>query len=481
MKKRFITLFICLLCTVFVFSGCGLGSYITNNKDKGNGGILNPGGPNGSGGPENPGKPAESNDYTATVYYNNKVFDPGDYEITVVWRNSLSIVKEPLGADGKANAGVLDGDYNVYLEGLPDIYSYNPGGTMATDDQKNVAILITDIRKPVSGTGTGMYNCFVVNHDGTYRAEVKKEGQYVFYQYAPMSEGWYKIESWVNAYDDEVDPYIQRYGGTFANKWPEELITAGGFQLAGGFTKNFRYDVQIAKQYVGNTFTFAVTAASKFNEFPVKVDFAITYMGEYRDSYYDVRTVRAKEATVQAAEPEPGETFKFADMGTYTFDMANYKFNDETGLYHRYDTVLYADNSYGYGVGYGPVLYCNIKNAIPSYTRINSLYTAHAVSTPYGTDNFLLFYNVWLEDEQKHVTLDYKEFIRQDYGNVCNSQGYCYVTTELKEFLQDFAMQRELWTDGVDEPLPGEYFTPEHRGYFAKQDALWLFACGFYS
>ena len=477
MKKAFITLIVILLCFITVLSGCGLGTEIVHNKDKNNGGTVN-GGHEGPDDPFKPGEPEVSRDYTVTVYYKNALFDPGETEITVVWRNSVFIKKELLGADGKANAGELSGDYNVYLEGLPDKYAYNPGGTTATDEQRNVAIILTDIRKPVSGTGTGMYQCFQVKYDGTYRAEVKGDGKYVFYEYTPTSEGWYKIESWVNVYADVVDPYIQKYNGNSAWKTPGDIVTGGGFQLAGGFTKNFRYDVQIGKQYVGNAFTFAVTAASKYNEYPVKVDFAITYIGEYRDSYYDVRKPRAEEATVKAEEPAEGETFVWSDMGTTVFDMDNYRFNENTGFYHRYDSELYAEDSLGYGVGYGPILYCSIRKAIPCYSLINSLYTANAVSTPYGIVNYLLVYNSWLEEEQKYVTLDYQDFIRLDYANVCNSQGYCYVTPELKDFLQLFAETNELWTDGVDDFNTG---TPERKGYFAKQDALWLFACGFYS
>ena len=59
---------------------------------------------------------------------------------------------------------------------------------------------------------------------------------------------------------------------------------------------------------------------------------------------------------------------------------------------------------------------------------------------------------------------------------MCNRDGRCYVTEELKAFLQKFAENQSLYTDGVC-PLDG---TPESLGYSANQDGLWLFACGFY-
>lgn len=479
MKKKIFTLLICFLCLVTVFSGCGLGTYVTNNKNKD---------PSGTTKPENPGNPGnhpvDNYDYIVSVYYGKKLFDPGENDITVVWRNSEEIIRVRLGADGKANAGELEGDYSVYLEGLPTKYTYNPGAYVATEEERQITLLLTDIRKPERGDGKGLYvseGCYVVKFDGTYRAEISKEGQRVYYEYTPTAGGWYKIESWVNVYEDVVDPYIIRYSGSSAFKYDPQTIEDGGFQLNGGFTKNFRYDVQIDKNEVGNAFTIAVMAVSKFSEYPVYVDFAISYVGEYSSSYSDVRTIRAKAATTKAAEREKDETYTWADMNTRNFDMSNYKYNEGTGFYHRYSEELYADNSYGYGAGYGPILLCSIKNKLPSYDIYDStttLYNAHNVSTERGPVNFLLLTNIWVEEEKKYVTYDYQEFIRTDYGGKCNSEGYCYVTPELKDFLQTFAEQKGLWTDGIDDFNTN---TPEAKGYYAQVEAFWLFACGFYT
>ncbi|MCH5142795.1 MAG: hypothetical protein J1G07_03685 [Clostridiales bacterium] len=492
MKKRLLTIFICFLCFVAFFSGCGLGSYIDHNKDKGQQSTITPGGPNNPN-PGNPGKPDDPDNppvgkknYTVTVYYKNKIFNPGNLNVTVVWRNSQSIIRVALGADGKADAGELEGDYNVYLEGLPSNsnYTYDPSGYVATEAEPFVAILLTDIQEPQRGNGLGLYEnegCYTANKEGTYRAQIEYEGQFRYYQYT-LSPGWYKIESWVNAYEDNVDPYVVRYSGTTGFKQVDKTIESGGFQLAGGFTKNFRDDIQIANQ--GQTVTYAVTAVSKFSEYPLYVDFAIVYLGDYKDSYSDVRTIRAQRARGTAKDPGSDEHFEWADMGTKVFDMDNYKFNENTGYYHRYSMELYGDNPLGHGKGFGPILYCSIKNSLPSYTFLPSLYNAHNVQTEMGPVNFLLIYNVWLEDEKKYVTYDYQEFIRSTrdpigYGATCNKDGYCYVTQELKDFLQAFAEGYELWSDGVKERA-GFTGTPESNGYVAKQDALWLFACGFY-
>ena len=134
-----------------------------------------------------------------------------------------------------------------------------------------------------------------------------------------------------------------------------------------------------------------------------------------------------------------------------------------------YDAELYADNK-----GYGPELLCAIRKPIESYTVVPSLYEANNIG-PNGA-NYLMLYNTWIEEEQKFATFDYTNFIRVDYYRVCNSDGVCYVTDELITFLQKFAMNHSLYTDGVG---AGDG-TPEKNGYTANQDSLWLFACGIY-
>ena len=126
---------------------------------------------------------------------------------------------------------------------------------------------------------------------------------------------------------------------------------------------------------------------------------------------------------------------------------------------------------------------CALKSRLPSYT-VNTLSNANAAGLG-GGSNFLRLYNVWLEEEQKYVVIDYTAFIREDYYRVCNKEGMCYVTEELKEFLQTYAEGHSLYTDGIgiDKDNNEGYEngnTPEQLGYTANQDALWLFACGVY-
>ena len=496
MKKKLFAVIATLVAALLCASGCDVGSFIDNGGNKRPGAsTTNPENPENPD-PENPEIP-DINDthYRTSVYFGGKLFLPGDLEITVVWRNDNAIIRVPLGADGRADAGELDGDYRVYLEGLPSIYAYDPNDSIASSDERKVSINLESLKTPVSGNGEGLYSnegCYSLQYDGIYRAVVKSDVARVYYDYKPTAAGYYSIEAKVNVYDDAVNPFIDIYGGNSQFKIFSHTIDGGGFSLEGGYTKNFRHEVRVDKTEVGNAFSFAIGAQSKDRSYPVNVDFRVKYEGEYSNENADIRVKRAQEAYLKAADPKTGEQFYFADACPRTeaeaaaylaktgrniqdakiFDASYFRFNPNTGFYHYYNEELYSDNKLGYGAGYGPFLTCAITKAIPSYP-VTTLYYANYVGIG---QNFLRLSHVWIEEEQKYATFDYTEFIRTDYFRVCNKDGVCYVTRELKEFLQIFAENHSLYTDGLT-PSPD---SPEYNGYSAKQDALWLFACGFY-
>ncbi len=489
MKKKFIIFITAFLSSVMLFSGCGFGSYIENSKptkptvDPNVPVKPNPGDPID---PDDPTPTPQNPNYTVTLYNGTQPYIPGDEEITVVWKNDYSAHRVLLGEDGKADAGELDGDYAIYLEGLPSEFTYNPSAYTATSDDHNVSILLTKIRSHESGGGTGIWDCYKVRYDGTYRVNVTSASAVRYYEYTPEAAGVYSVVSWVNAYENEVNPYINIFNGTIAFKWFDRRLDGGGFSLEGGYTKNFRHQYSVDRTEVGNTFTFAIGAETKSGVYPVKIDFAITYEGPYQSADTDVRVIRATEAKQVAAEKKAGQQFVYAnelsasgikdpdDPLFKNFDASVIRYNDNTGFYHYYSEELYGDNHLKYGKNFGPILCCALTAHLPSYT-ITTLYNANAAGLG-GGSNYLKLYNVWLESEQKYVVMDYTSFVRVDYYDKANREGMCYVTKELKEFLMTFAERQSLYTDSVC-PLDG---TPEGLGYTAKQDALWLFACGVY-
>lgn len=491
MRKKLIAIFAVLTAALLCASGCNMGSYIENGG-KEPPSITNP--PETP--PENPGGPVvDDNHYRASVYFGGELFLPGEEEITVVWRNDNEIIRVLLGQDGRADAGELDGDFRVYLENLPSQYAYDPNDSIASSDERRVSINLESLQTPVSGNGEGLYSntgCYSLQYEGIYRATVKTEFSRVYYDYKPTRSGYYSIEAKINVFDDEVNPLLDVYSGNSQFKVFSRTVDDGGFSLDGGYTQNFRYEVNVDKNEVGNAFSFAIGAQSKSKVYPVDVDFKIKYEGEYSSGYTDIRIKRAQEAFLTAPPPKAGEKFYFADECPRTaedaaaylgktgtdirnakiFDANYFRYNPNTGFYHYYNAELYGDNRLGYGAGFGPFLTCAITMPIASYP-VTTLYDANFVGLG---QNFLKLTNVWIEEEQKYATFDYTDFIRTDYYRVCNSDGVCLVTRELKEFLQKFAENHALYTDGL---TAGEN-SPEYLGYSANQDALWLFACGFY-
>ena len=463
-----------LLALVLFVSGCGVGSYMSGGK-KPDGSLTRP-----DDGDKNP--PEKEEEYKAYVYLNNVPFSSADREITVVWRGADNEVRVPLGDDGSASAGALDGDFSVTLEGLPDKYAYDENAYTATADSRVVSIALETVQKPESGDGTKLYRsegCYMVKYDGYYRTEIKSKWTKVYYEYTPTAAGFYSIESKVSIYAGMVNPTLDIYNGNTAFKIYAMTLDGGGAALDGGYTKNFRYECRIDKTEVGNSFTVAVGAQTKDNKYPVSVTFRIRYEGEYSSSNSDIRIIRAKEAYMKPAEPGKNQKFVFADRGTKVFDARGYKFNPVTETYHVYDETLYADDRYGWGAGYGAQLLCALKTTLPSYpkmtlTQPSCMYNFDKVGE-YG-QNYFRLYNMWIEEEQKFAVFDYTKFIRDDYYGYANSQGMVFVTRELQRFLQKFAENHSLWVDGMD----AEPSTPEDLGYSANQDALWLFACGYY-
>ena len=482
MKNKFVSaLAAVMLSFVLCLSGCSLGNYYDKGADKPTVDNGNTDDPNGT----DPDPSDTDAHYTVTVFYDSKPFVPTDFDVTVVWQNDSDVVRCLLDANGKADAGVLDGDFNIYLSGLPDTYTYTPNGYKATSDDRQISVLLTSVITPATGNGSNMYvnlGCYHTRMEGTYRAYIERENQVLYYEFQPPIDGAgvYAIESWVNVYEDKINPYIDVYGGSSSYKWYNRRLDGGGAGLNGGFTKNFRWEIAVSQSEVGSSFTFAVGGVSKSQTYPLYVDFAITWIGNYTSDYADIRPQSAKEARGKTPEPKKGQVFVSADLGTKVFDAGKYKKSPNTGRYHLYDTELYGDNPLGYGKGYGPMLMCAIKKPMESYNVVPSLYDANIVG-PNGA-NYLMLYNVWIEEEQKFATFDYTSFIRNDYYRVCNSDGVCYVTDELIAFLQKFAENHSLYTDGIGGVNGGFEFghTPEQAGYTANQDSLWLFACGIY-
>lgn len=394
-------------------------------------------------------------EFCVSLVYNKKIFIPTE-KITVYWADDYSQYSQEIDSEGYAKIK-LDGDFNVYLSGTPSGYTYNPNIYTADNENPVIEIELLRVGKISKGKGTALYKEYEIISAGTYRSEIKQKNKQVFYEFQPKTSGYYVIESLVNVYEDTVNPKIDVYSGTTSFKNYSETIDSGGKSLKGGYTKNFKWTVQLTDAMLSNVYTFAVYCDSKDGIYPVYIDFTITYMGEYIVNPTATKLMHAEEAnfitaegkgTYRNADGGTGSYYEHRTNGTGILDGSNFKYNEATGYYHVYDSSTDT---------YGPILCAAITSPCAFYDESLDKIESHGnkdLTVSSGTEN-------------------YKQFIEISYAATCNSDGVCYVTKELKEFLQKFSISQGLFSDGNG-------FCEDPSKVYATEDNQWLFACGYY-
>lgn len=394
-------------------------------------------------------------EFIVSLYYNKKVFVP-DETITVYWADEYTKHSQDIDSEGYAKIK-LDGDFSVYLSKAPDGYTYNPNIYAANNDNPIIQIELLKISKISKGKGTGLYKEYKISNSGTYRCEVANKSKQVYYEFAPKTSGYYVIESIVNVHEDLVNPMMDAYSGTTAAKYFNETINDGGKSKKGGYTKNFKWTVQLTEAMISNVYTFAVYCEVKNGVFPAYVDFTITYIGEYIVDPTVTKLMYAEEANFVTAEGKGkymnadggfGSYYTSKTNGSGILNGDNFKYNEETGYYHLYNEKTDT---------YGPILCAAITTPCAFYEESLNKIESHGnkdLTVSNGTEN-------------------YKQFIEISYAACCNSDGVCYVTKELKEFLQKFSISQRLFIDG-------DGFCEATSKVFAVEEDQWLFACGYY-
>ena len=375
--------------------------------------------------------------------YNGKPFtETSGTPIVVTWNDGVSYVDATADENGVATAIGLDGDYRVSVKNLPSDYTYNPNIYFATNDTPEIVIEILKLGS-TSGMGTSEYKRKVLKTTSVYRAELKNNSQKIYFEFKPSKSGTYTIESWVSVSDDKVNPKIDVYTNNSAA--PIYLYTLDGGGSEGKYTRNFKYEVEIADEMISTggqvVFIFAVyTNARNDKYFPATIDFAVQYEGGFElnhiqsefmvpNELYGIMADKLKEIQAMSLEeflaeycpvgkedyyealvypeilsidnrtlsdgtllndyfnkckPEVrdiaeeylqsyfNEYYKDADGKTWHNPSTNigglsvligtdYRYNEATGFYHKYSESTYASDPYGYGAGYGPIVYADIS------------------------------------------------------------------------------------------------------------------------
>ena len=214
-------------------------------------------------------------------HYENYVPDVPMY---AQWTNGYNYYTADFDENGVASVSGLDGDYDVTVYGLPAHLAYNSNVHTASNFNKDIVIDVYEIQKVKTsgGAGNGLYNCIPLSGKAVYSVTLESAKDVVYFQFDPRESGMYSVESWVDVTENKYNPQCDVYTGTFAAKYFAYTLDDGG--ASGGYTQNFRHEVKIADDEIGNSFTFAIKASSKNGDYPVTVIFALQLDGGFTNN-----------------------------------------------------------------------------------------------------------------------------------------------------------------------------------------------------
>ncbi|MBQ2769592.1 MAG: hypothetical protein IJF44_06440 [Clostridia bacterium] len=476
-----------------------------------------------------------TDDFTVTLHADGQPYAPR-MQMYARWSDGFSVHTSPFNKDGVAKIDGLDGDYRVTLSAVPNEYTYDPNSSLATNDNRNIVLNLYTLNR-LSGGGTGPYDCYHFKKTGVYCAVLNNSEEAIFFQYAPERSGTYTIESWADTTADNINPYIEVYGGHSQYKY--YITTTDGGGSIGSYTINFIHTVQIADENISSggqaVYTFAVKADSKNNRYPITVTFAVKRDGDFELNYgpnnsigkgmaipkYDFSTYNVADHEYGAGYTKKYPEYKYeGSANTYIFDEKRFKLWETDkggdGFYHVYDKDLYPETD-----GYGPILYANVTSANRFLDRaftqieynsngetINSALTVNGLNykhffegytflSTYGNINGGSYYcsNVCPCHDASQGTANWAcpptcgncdrecrkcptELIgHEGYQAYANSDGVVAVTEELKEFLLGYCTKQMFFYDGTGtlekQPYNGVY-------YQAVGQSGWLFGCVYY-
>ena len=471
--------------------------------------------------PSGPVNVNDKNVYSVMLLKEGQPYSP-EIEIYAQWTDGYSYYTAKFDENGVAAVSGLDGDYTVTLSAVPVGYTYNTNGYKVSNDNRqiNVEIYRTYYGE---GDGTGLYYPLVksLSYYGVYEITVNGPDDVVYCRFLPTEKGIYNIESWVDVYEDNVNPKMDRYHGTLAYLWYEETIDDGGMESKTGFTKNFKYTYTLVEEEVGNQFTFGVRAVAKDGRYPVTVKVAVERIGDPPQKYFRAQAV--PQEVIRYA-PKGAGNFVWAENGGTMFDQSMYKLwrteDGGDGYYHLYDEQKYASTN-----GYGPTLYAKISQASrydaalnqveyqgPGNNKLTQMTDAtHFLSYKHLIEGFGALSLVRVTDPQSgdigsyyctgnctchgdvslgmHIAckegctkcdpmcrlIPAELYGAPGYADGANSDGCYPVTEELKIFLQMYAINQAFFVDGT-----GAIETHEDYPMDSDEESQWLYCCGFY-
>lgn len=456
MKK--ILICISFLLTLLSLVGCVGETNSGNGNGSGTGPDINGGGDNID----------DSNliEYTAKIYRNGRLWVP-NMDIYAIFYNESSTTRVLI--DGFTGEAIFkgDGEYSVHLSTVPTGYTYDPNAYIVTPQHTEANINLEAIQQYTSGTGarSPMSQAYRIEKNGFYTVDIASPSSLVYFQIKPSMPGEYQIESVSDIYDDSINPTLYFFDGH--QTWRDEnnpyIVNDGGTSLSGGYTKNFTYNLTWDVSQISQWQNFAIQAEQKYSDYPIKVSFRVKYIGEYHMDYPDRYPVYPTAEILDVMVDE-GTTLKAVSDVSPNFDQFKTIYDANEDVWRKYDET--AQNNYG------ARLVAYVNTTIPSLDFSFQTIIGHEVfGLSIGDEcfDYFLFGTGPLTDPVSGAPLIYQG---NSYAAHCNDQGVCYVTNELKDFLQRIVIQRNYFFDGQG--------LLEGNGYSSGQDNQWLFACGYY-
>ena len=504
--KSFLFVILALIIAVS-FTGCG--EYIYGvNAPSNNPSTSNPGGnrpnPNPDDDPDPKPKPNPNPDddpdpddekriFTVTLVKDGVTYTNTE-GIKAQWVNRFGVYSAEFDK-GVATIEGLDGEYHVTLSSLPQEkgkeYTYDCNGYIANNTRKDIKIELLEI---LNASG-GMNGWTELKKLGTYRTTIRTKSHEVFYYYYPDLPGWYSITSWVDTTENKINPKVNIYNGNAFSgfKVLDRTIDSGG--SSGTYTKNFRFEVKLSSDEIGNNQIFGVMADSA-GGYPVTVDFTVKYEGEYiRQDFGD--PIYAEGPFYTGAKPSGTFDYAYKDNPkgndkfgnpTYNLDESNVKLKETgegAGYYHLYDEEKYADNG-----GWGPILFAKITKDTEAVWTMN-LDGTHVDGgfnwNWLGMDGGMVSCIIGAYDYAYMISnsKDDNGVQHWGYAQYCNDDGVHPVTEELKNFLQSYSSREWYFDDGEGYCENSQLNTISEVGkrgicLQSSENNQWLFACGYY-
>lgn len=491
MKK--LLLILLSIAIAFCFSACG-----STNR-----GSVPSGGEGGGGGGGGGGEGGTA--FTVTLEFDGQKVIP-EAGVTARWSGEGDTVEQAFGSDGVAKTTSLDGNYKVTLSAPPAGYTYDPNSYFADNNNPNTVIQLlrlnnTFVASDIIDNNDAMYgHSVVVSELGTYRLTLTEARSLQYFNYEPHSAGIYTIESWVDVSANVINPLMDVYSGSFAFKSFRFTQDDGG--SASVYTKNFKTQMQISRDEIGNILAFKlyVTVRSAA-QFPVNIDFTIKYVGDYErdDGTYEEIYANGPFLQDPSSAPSGSVCYIYLDSGRLCDSSlvklnwvdvdADGKFTPDVdegdGFYHLYDEATYSDTD-----GYGPLLYAMLyqDNQVieTEGSNMGFWYNNEHIINPEApppqqvTGKLSLSFvpNEYPEkDGIKYSGPSYYTFINEQEGgylNRCDIHGGHPVNVEIQQFLQYYATCNSLFSDG-------DGWAETTAGLNSSEKDMWLFSCYYYA